>query len=80
MRVEKQGIVTASFKDVKQGQAFEWCNCVYIKAEYTCTAVLLNNTDGTTSINAVGLTNGSYAKFDDDDEVTIYENAKVVIE
>lgn len=78
MKIEKQGITPALFKDVKPGQAFEWCACVYIKAERT--AVLMTNIDGVPSINAVGLTKGSYAKFNDDAEVIIYENAKVVIE
>lgn len=76
MKVEKQGIVR--FCDVKPCQAFTWCECVYIKTERT--AVLLKDIDGLASINAVGLSGGSYAKFNDDDEVTLYENAKVVIE
>ena len=79
MKIENTKIARVQFKDIKPGQAFEWCDCFYIKAEYT---VLLrdNHGDGVITINAVGLTKGSYAKFNDEDKVTVYENAKVVME
>lgn len=76
MKVEKQGIV--QFKDVKEGQVFEYGRCIYMKAE--CSAVLLKDIDGMPSINAVVLSNGTYANVEPDEEVTLYENAKVVIE
>lgn len=65
------------FSDVIPGQAFEWCDCLYIKAE--CNAVLLNDIDGMPSINAVGLKKGIYTKFNDNDEVIVHDNAKVVL-
>lgn len=78
MKIENKRIARVQFKDVKPGQAFTWCECVYIKTEST--AVLLKDIDGLASINAVGLSGGSYAKFNDGDEVIVCEDAKVVIE
>lgn len=75
MIIEKRWLV--KFHDVMPGQVFEYDGCVYIKAERT--AVLLKNIDGQVSINAVGLENGTYTKIEDDDEVTVYDNAKVVL-
>lgn len=75
MKIEKRWL--AKFKDVKPGQAFDYDGCIYIKAE--CTAVLLKDIDGEASINAIGLNCGSYAKFEDDDGVIVYDNAKVVL-
>lgn len=75
MIIEKRWL--AKFKDVKPGQAFDYDGCIYIKAE--CTAELLKDIDGEAAINAIGLHLGSYTKFEDDDEVTVYNNAKVVL-
>ena len=75
MIIDKRWIV--KFKDVKPGQAFDYDGCIYIKAE--CSVVLLKDIDGMPSINAVGLNNGSYTNMNPDDEVTVYDNAKVVL-
>lgn len=75
MIIEKRWLV--KFYNVMPGQVFEYGDCIYIKAE--CTAVLLKDINGMPSINAVGLTAGSFTKFEDDDEVTVYDNAKVVL-
>lgn len=76
MIIEKRWQV--KFKDVKPGQAFDYDGCIYIKAERT--AILLKDIDGQASINAIGLNRGSYTKFEDDEEVAVYDNAKVVLE
>lgn len=75
MIIEKRWLT--KFSNVKPGQAFEFDGLIYIRAE--CTAKLLNDIDGMPSINAVGLLGGGYIMMEDDDEVTIYDNAKVVL-
>lgn len=75
MKIEKRWLV--KFRNVMPGQAFEYGDCIYIKAE--CTAVLLKDIDGQASVNAIGLIRGTYTKFEDDDEVAVYDNAKVVL-
>ena len=65
------------YSDVKPGQVFEWCDCFYIKPE--CTAVLLKDIDGLASINAIGLNRGVFTHFNEDDEVILHDNAKVVL-
>lgn len=76
MIIEKCGLV--KFKDVIPGKAFEYNNSIYIKAE--CKAVLLKDIEGMLALNAVGLNRGIYTLFEDDEEVNVYENAKVVLE
>lgn len=75
MIIEKRWLV--KFRNVMPGQVFEFDGCLYIKAE--CKAALLKDIDGMASINAVGLTNGGYMIMEDDEEVTVYDNAKVVL-
>jgi len=75
MTIERRWQV--KFKDVKPGQVFDCGRCIYMKAE--CSAVLLKGIDGMPSINAVVLTNGTYANIEPDEEVTVYDNAKVVL-
>lgn len=65
------------FKNVRYGQAFELDSCAYIKTE--CKAVLLHDIAGLAAINAVGLFGGIYSLVDDDEEVILYEKAKVVL-
>jgi len=75
MIIEKRW--TVKFKDVKPGQVFDCGRCIYIKAE--CPAVLLKDIDSMPSINALVLSNGNYANIEADEEVTLYDNAKVVL-
>lgn len=75
MTIEKRWLV--KFYNVMPGQVFEYDGCIFIKAELT--VALLKDIDGMPSINAVGLKNGTYTKIEDDDEVTVYDNAKVVL-
>lgn len=75
MIIEKRWLV--KFYDVMPGQAFEYNDCLYIKTE--CKAVLLKDIEGMSAINAVGLNRGVYTLFEDDEEVTVYDNAKVVL-
>lgn len=68
---------TVKFSKVGYGQVFELDNCLYIKTE--CKAILSHDIAGLYAINAVGLFGGIYSLVDDDEEVILYEKAKVVL-
>lgn len=70
MKIEKRWAVL--FKDIRRGQAFEH------EAElYICSCIL--DVTGRTIANAVNLENGKYKIIAENAEVTLYENAKVVL-
>lgn len=75
MIIEKRWLV--KFADVKPGQVFEYDGCYYIKAE--CTIETVEHPIGMDTVNAVGLEHGGYCMFEYDDDVTLFENAKVVL-
>ena len=71
MKIEKAG--TVKFKDVKLGQVFEYEGNIYM-----CCLIL--DSEGRTAANSVNLEKANYKRYDDKIEVTLYENAKVVLE
>lgn len=75
MIIEKRW--TAKFKDVRHGKVFEYNGIIYIRIF----AIITLDTDGQpeTLCNAIDLSNGEIKVFNDDDEVTVYDNAKVVL-
>ena len=73
MKVEKQG--TVQFKDVKVGQVFEWDGKIFMRILTISTP----DTDHLRLANSVNLQKGTDASFKDLEEVTLYEDAKVVL-
>lgn len=75
MTIEKRWLV--KFKDVKHGKVFEYNGIIYIRIF----AIITLDTDGQpeTLCNAIDLRNGEINVFNDDEEVTVYDNAKVVL-
>ena len=75
MKVEKRdNTVSLLFKDVEKGQCFEYDgNSYYLKTHPFKAA-------DDYYYNAVTLETGDHCRFDDNDEVTIYKNARVVFE
>lgn len=75
MKIEKKWLI--KFKHVTMGQTFEYGGVLYMKTSK------INNLDhdGKLEIlcNAVDLKEGFVSVFEDDEEVTLYENAKVVL-
>lgn len=75
MKIEKRW--TTKFKKVTMGQAFEYGGVLYMK-----TSKIDNlDCDGKLEIlcNAVDIKEGFVSVFEADEEVTVYENAKVVL-
>lgn len=70
MKIEKSWLV--EFEIVKNGQVFEYLGNMYI-----C-AVILDVT-GRMLCNAVNLENGKYRLISETEQVSLYENAKVVL-
>ena len=75
MIIEKRW--TVKFKDVRHGKVFEYNGIIYIRIS----AIITLGTDGQpeTLCNAIDLSNGEINVFNDDEEVTVYDNAKVVL-
>ena len=75
MIIEKCWLI--KFKDVKHGKVFEYNGIIYIRIF----AIITLDTDGQpeTLCNAIDLSNGEINVFNDDEEVTVYDNAKVVL-
>ena len=75
MIIEKRW--TVKFKDVRHGKVFEYNGIIYIRIF----AIITLDADGQpeTLCNAIDLSNGEINVFNDDEEVTVYDNAKVVL-
>ena len=75
MIIEKRWLV--KFYNVMPGQVFEYNGIIYIRIF----AIITLDTDGLPEklCNAIDLSNGEINVFDDDEEVTVYDNAKVVL-
>ena len=75
MIIEKRWLV--KFYNVMPGQVFEYNGIIYIRIF----AIITLDTDGQPEklCNAIDLCNGDINVFDDDEEVTVYDNAKVVL-
>lgn len=76
MKVEKPGLV--KFCHVRSGQVFEYEGKIYMRV----LQITVMDSDGKDEIicNAISLVNGDENVFEDDEEVMVYNNAKVVIE
>ncbi len=70
MIIEKRW--TTKFKKVVDGQVFEYLGTIYMR-------VAIIDMVGRLICNAVDLESGNYNTVIDDAEVTLYENAKVVL-
>lgn len=70
MIIEKRW--TTKFKKVVDGQVFEYLGNIYMRA-----AII--DMVGRLICNAIDLESGNYNTVIDDAEVTLYENAKVVL-
>lgn len=70
MKIEKRW--TVKFKTVRNGQVFEYLGGVYMR-------VAIVDDVGRFICNAVNLENCNYTILVDDMQVTLYENAKVVL-
>ena len=75
MIIEKRWLI--KFKDVKHGQVFEYSGIIYMRIF----DIITLDTDGKPEMlcNAIDLRNGEINVFNDDEEVTVYDNAKVVL-
>lgn len=75
MKIEK--LWQVKFIEVKHGQVFEYNGIIYIRIF----AITTLDTDGhpETLCNAIDLRNGEINVFDGNEEVTLYDNAKVVL-
>ena len=75
MKIEKRWLV--KFFHVQSGQVFEYNGTIYIRI----LAITVLDSDGKPEklCNAIDLNNGEINVFEDDEEVTVYDNAKVVL-
>ena len=75
MKIEK--LWQVKFIEVKHGQGFGYNGIIYIRIF----AITTLDTDGQpeTLCNAIDLRNGEINVFDGNEEVTVYDNAKVVL-
>ena len=71
MKIERRQ--TEKFKSVRHGQVFEYEGNVYIRTK-------ILDDEGRIAANAVNLETGDYKRYVDSIEVSLYDNAKVVIE
>lgn len=76
MIIEKRNRLVR-FKDVQLGKVFEYNGLIYMKVS----SIDIMDCDGKdeTVCNAIDLQNGYNEVFKDDIEVSIYDNAKVVL-
>lgn len=75
MIIEKRWLI--KFYNIHPGEVFEYNGTIYMRT----VQIDVLDTDGKPEIlcNAIDLHNGEINVFNDDEEVTVYNNAKVVL-